>query len=200
MVSLFTCTFLYREHSLQILVNFEPVGDRSLVGRLAGTPDTFRLIPRTLGDTLRTLGDTLRTLGDTARTLGDLPRTFVERPRTLGDNPRLFSVFSWTAGDLDLSLTPVGTLNKMNKKEIINSITMWERVNFQMCIFPSDNFPKVRLGPLRRLNGKPSAVARICHGGRALQDLGSWLLENCSVRSCHLGKYPWEVVAWEKIL
>ena len=61
----------------------------------------------------------------------------------------------------------------MNKKEIINSITMWERVNFQMCNFPSDNFPKVRLGPLRRCNGEPSAAGL---GRLTLGKLLSWKL------------------------
>ena len=78
--------------------------------------------------------------------------------------------------------------------------------NFQMCNFPSGNFPKVRpseapqatmgaercgkdgLGgqaPRLEQAGLPSAAART--------DLGS-----CRLGSCLLGKFPWEVATWEK--
>ena len=46
-----------------------------------------------------------------------------------------------------------------------------------MCNFPSGNFPKVRLGPLRRRNEGPSIAART--------DLGS-----CTVGKLPLGENP----------
>ena len=92
----------------------------------------------------------------------------------------------------------------------------------QMCNFPSGNFPKVRLGPLRRraLQWEPSAAARMGQGtercgqkglgDRALQlvqargrvlrlgltwEVAAW--ELAQLGSCHLGRYTWEVAAWE---
>ena len=88
-----------------------------------------------------------------------------------------------------------------------------------MCHFPSGNFSKVRLGPLRprRLyGGGASAAARMGYGGRALPmqdagggpspaartDFGSCRLGTCTfgklqlgkilLGRCHLGKILWE--------
>ena len=72
-----------------------------------------------------------------------------------------------------------------------------------MSNFPSGNFPKVRLGLLRRrrLHQGPSAAARMGIEGQsaaACTDLESFCLGNCTLRKCcHLGKYPWEVAAWK---
>jgi len=77
---------------------------------------------------------------------------------------------------------------------------------FQMFNFPSGNFPKVRLGPLRRrrLQWGPIAAARMREGPKTMARTG-WdralrLGQTCQVAAweisfmgrCHLGKYPWE--------
>ena len=61
---------------------------------------------------------------------------------------------------------------------------------FQMCNFPSGNFPKLRLD-LHRLHwtGGQSAAARI--------GLGSCRLGNCTFRSLPLGKIPLGSCLWE---
>ena len=88
-----------------------------------------------------------------------------------------------------------------------------------MFKFPSGHFPKVKLGPLRRrmLQLGPSDAARR-PSARLEQDggpsaagrtyLGSCHLGNCTfgklplgkktLRSCHLGKNPWEAATWGK--
>ena len=76
----------------------------------------------------------------------------------------------------------------------------------QMCNFPSGNFPKVRLGPLRRrrLQWGPSVAACMGQGAErrgqnrveadcccaARTDLGSCRLGNCRFGKLPLGKNP----------
>ena len=83
----------------------------------------------------------------------------------------------------------------------------------QVCNFPSGNFQKVRLGPLRRrrlqwgaercgwdgLRGRAPRLEQA--GGRELRlgktwEVAAW--EITHLASCHLGKYPWEIATWEK--
>ena len=72
--------------------------------------------------------------------------------------------------------------------------------------FPSENFPKVRLGPL-------SQAPQAAIGGRALRlgrargpssaaktGWGTSAWEISHLGSCQLGKYPWEVTAYEKFV
>ena len=59
---------------------------------------------------------------------------------------------------------------------------------------PSGNFPKIRLGPLRR---------HMLQWGRSLRQGQTWEVaawEIGHLGSCYLGKYPWEVATWKKIL
>ena len=73
----------------------------------------------------------------------------------------------------------------------------------QMCNFPRGNFPKVRLGPLRRRRLQWEAERR---GYNRLLGWALWLGQTWEVAaweiarlgSFYLGKYPWEVATWEK--
>ena len=67
---------------------------------------------------------------------------------------------------------------------VTSQVAIFQVVTSQMCNFSSGNFPKVRLGPLRRsrLQQGPSAAART--------DLGSCRLGNCTVGKLPLWKMP----------
>ena len=94
---------------------------------------------------------------------------------------------------------------------VTSQVPIWisQLATSQMCNFPRGNFPKVRLGPLRRHKWGPSAAAWTGYGpsAAARTDLGSCRLGKCTfwklllgkipLGSCHLGKYPWEVATWE---
>ena len=64
--------------------------------------------------------------------------------------------------------------------------------DFSSDNIPSGNFPKVRLGPLRRRRLQWGQARRL---GRTWE-VAAW--EIAHLGSCHLGKYPWKVNAWEK--
>ena len=62
-----------------------------------------------------------------------------------------------------------------------------------MCNFPSGNFPKVRLGPLRRcrLQWGPRAAARMCKGPKTMDRTG-WgpsAAARTDLPSCSLGNF-----------
>ena len=80
--------------------------------------------------------------------------------------------------------------------------------DFLIDNFPSGNFPKVRLGPLRRrrLQWGVERCGQDGLGGRAPRLEQAWgrklrlgqTWEIAHLESCHLGKYPWEVSTREK--
>ena len=82
---------------------------------------------------------------------------------------------------------PIGHFSRATSKVTVSRVA-----TSQMCHFPSDNFPKVRLGPLRphrlldwvRIGYRPSAAARI--------DLGSCRSGNCTFRMLPIRKNPLE--------
>ena len=108
---------------------------------------------------------------------------------------------------------PNGDLPSINFPRAASQVSIFQVANSQMCYLPSNNFPKVRLGPLSHsgLQWGPCAAAtkaqRAEHsgynrlwGGRTLRLGQTWEVvawEIPHLGSYHLGKYPLEVAAWE---
>ena len=83
----------------------------------------------------------------------------------------------------------------------------------QVCNFPSGNFPKVRLGPLRRCRLQWGRALRLgWAGGRVLRlgqtwEVAAWEIAHLwklpfgkiSLGSCHLGKILWESTKHESL-
>jgi len=96
----------------------------------------------------------------------------------------------------------IGVIPKANSQVTISQVE-----TSRMCNFPSGNFPgmdiyvpRVRLDLLRRRatgcnGGRPDTAVMMGWGGLIAAALG-----NTQLRGYHLGKYPWEAVAWAKAL
>ena len=106
-----------------------------------------------------------------------------------------------TVQEIDLALVE-STRNLKKDRQIESQIDSQRDRQIMLGTFPSDNFPKVKLGPLRRrrLQWGPSATARL---GQGPGQNRVWA-ERCSqdrLEMLPFGKLPfWEVAIWENTL
>ena len=103
-----------------------------------------------------------------------------------------------------VSINSVSVLSQRHFSTLTSQVSISQMETSQMCNFPSGNFPKVMLGPMRhhRLQWGAKRCGQDGLGAdRRGQNKLALLLgrtwEAAAWLITHLGKYPWEVTALE---